>query len=203
VSRRNYPFRLRLNGREFDRVKVTRYDGSTQRRVVVVDPLIGRFSLHDGFQIELQHYQAVAGGEQEWRRVSVAQLLGAVSPNSVPDDVCAAPGLNNSDLIETKSFTCNYADEFMDEPESVAPTASADWEHTVRKAEKAFYLVNVPSFVFSREQVASITFIVPDVAAASACLLSMHFDGGGDALQVTDPDTDLTVRLSTGICSEH
>jgi len=191
------------------KVAESRGDDRAPRRVVVVDPVVGEFTLHDQFVIELRdHRPAAADEERGWRKVSVAELLDTVF--SGPDseglgsaDVDAQSELNNSDVLETKLFTCNYADEFTNEPRAVVPTPE-QWERTMRKACKALFIRDIPHFVLSgysppTVQNIPIILLVPAPRLALDWLCKMQFDRDSLAtLQVVDPETGLRVKLTKG-----
>lgn len=184
-------------------------DDRAQRRVIVVDPVIGEFSLRDRFVIELRdHLTAVADEENGWRKVSVAELLDTVfscadSEGLGSEDVQASPDLNNSDVLETKLFTCSYADEFTNEQRVVLPTPQ-QWERTMRKACKALFIRDIPHFVLSgysptMVQRTPIILLVPAPRLALDWLCKMQFDRDSLAtLQVVDPETGLRVKLTKG-----
>jgi hypothetical protein len=111
--------------------------------------------------------------------------------------------MNNSDALEAKLFTCNYADEFKDEPRVLIPTPER-WEMTMRRACKALFIRKIPHFVLSgylppKVQNTPIILLVPAPTLALDWLCKMQFDrDSAGRSQVLDPETGLRVKLSKG-----
>jgi hypothetical protein len=214
MSNAHTPHTLRVNGVEIKKVRIvwSRSNERAARKVIVVDSVIGEFGIDDEFEIELRENNSglPASDSDGWRRVSIEELLltlcpGENSSQRPAEDLHASPSFDGSDVLDGKLFSCNYGDEFVDDPEDGAPT-SEEWGWAIRRVSKALFARGILYYVRSsyfpprqprRDAFIDVVVDDPELAADWVCKNRFTPDPE-NALQVFSPHTKIKVKFARG-----
>ena len=128
---------LRINGTVIEQPQLRRGTNGS-REVVVVDKLVGEFTLHEDFAIEV----ARAVEPWVWQTVTYAELAGLLQDNEA---FTRAVWLHDSDVVDGKAFgtVTGLAVSGGTEVEPFEDPLRK-WEWSLRKAERALYAAGVP-----------------------------------------------------------
>jgi hypothetical protein len=172
---------LLLNGVPIQSLRVRQIGDSVDDfDLVVTDSVLGAFSLHSMFEIEL--HQA----DSSWRRVSLDELKGIVKDKQsvLADDLAKA-----SETAECRLFARLHDIVFPHWGSGRFPTLGRE-EACVRYVQRIFYRVGIPHLV------AGTTFTVPSASTAQIPLKRAGFRRSTiSASALVEPRTRVTVQL--------
>jgi hypothetical protein len=144
------PCELLLNGVSVRRVAIRQpADAVADFDVVFTDPVLGSFSLHSGFDIDMREL------DLNWRRVSLEELKGILRRSSPlrSEDLPKA-----SEIAESRLFA--RVDDIEIPHWQRSRLSSRGREECVHYVQRIFYRVGIPHLV------AGTTFTVPSAATA-------------------------------------
>lgn len=178
----NLPCELLLNGVSIRSVRIRENsDSEGNFDVLVNEPVLGVYSLHSGFDIQV-HEAEDAG----WRRVSLAELKGILkSKYLLPgDDLPKA-----SDIAECRLFA-RVDDIQIPCWERSRLTIRGPEEACVRYVQRIFYRVGIPHLV------AGTTFLVPSAPTARIPLQRAGFRKSAISRSaLLEPRTRVSIQL--------
>ena len=147
----DFPCELLLNGVSVRRVAIRRAaDSEADFDVVITDPVLGSFSLHSGFEIDMREH------DLNWRRVSLEELKRILRCRSL---LSLGDLLKVSDIAESRLFA-RVDDIKIPHLERSPLSIRGHEEACVRYVQRIFYRVGIPHLV------AGTTFSVPSAQTA-------------------------------------
>ena len=180
-------FELRVNGMVVAASMRRKANDPDECDVVIHDPLVGEFTIHDEFTIDVRKY---AGSEPIWSRVSLRHL--------------------KSTFLESTSSDLPSIQEILDS-EIFEPTDSADAARIgakqqkfmvaahARRAQRVLYQARIPSIVMSLTgrvmPNAEGSLMVPNIRAAVQVLCAHRLKPGPVQYLLLDGKTLNTLRL--------
>ena len=180
-------FELRVNGMVVQ-ASMRRIEGNPDDcEVVIRDPLVGEFTIHDEFTIDVKKF---AGNEPIWSRVSLRHLKSTFLEATSSD----LPSIK--EILESELYR-----EGAEDPSQVSPKSSEVVlvAVQVRRAQRVLYLAGIPSIVMSltrhRMRNAEGALVVPNLRAAVRALSGHGFKPGPVQYLLLDTKTGNTLRL--------
>jgi len=180
-------FELRVNGMVVQ-ASMRRIEGKPEDcEVVIRDPLVGEFTIHDEFTIDVKKY---AGSEPIWSRVSLRHLKSSFLEATSGD----LPSIK--EILESELYR-----EDAEAPVQLntKPSETLRVALQVRRAQKILYLAGIPSLVMAftphRMRNAEGALIVPNIRAAVRVLSAHGFKPGPVQYLLLDTKTADTLRL--------
>jgi hypothetical protein len=173
------PCELLLNGVPMQSVRLRQNaDSAGDLEVLVNEPVLGAYSLHSGFEIQL-HEPDVG-----WRKVSLEELKGVLKRRYL----LPADGLPKvSDIAACRLFA--RVDDIQIPCWERSPLARRE-ESCVRYVQRIFYRVGIPHLV------SGTTFIVPSAPTARIPLQRAGFQKSAISRSaLVEPRTNVTIQL--------
>ena len=118
--------------------------------VVVIDPILGAFALHSGFEIDVPDPDSV------WRRVSLAEFKSSLKQ----DALLAADDLPNSSEVAECRLFAGISDICIPNWKSSSRSVIGRQDAVVLYTQRIFYRVQIPYLTFGT------TFLVPSASTA-------------------------------------
>jgi hypothetical protein len=181
-------FELRVNGMVVEASMRRTATNSEECEVLIRDPLVGEFALHEEFAIDVRKY---AGSEPIWSRVSLRHLKSTFL-EATSSDLPSIKEILESELFR-KDDAGGAAQPNAQSSEAVLVAAQA------RRAQRILYLAGIPSIVMSltphRMHNAEGALIVPDLRVAVRELSAHGFKPGPLKYLLLDTKTGNTLRL--------
>jgi hypothetical protein len=177
----DFPCELLLNGMSMHSVGTRRTsERAGDFDIVVTDLVLGAFSLHSGFEIDIR------GGDASWRRVSLNELKAVLRKSSL---LRVADLPKASEIAECQLFARVDDIEFPDW-ESGGVSNLGREEACVRYVQRVLYRVGIPHLV------AGTTFTVPSASTARIPLKRAGFRRSAISRSaLVEPRTNVTVQL--------
>jgi len=180
-------FELRVNGMVVAASMRRKNDDPDECEVVVHDPLVGDFTIHDQFTIDIKKY---AGSEAIWSRVSLRHLKSTFL-ESTSSDLPSIQEILDSEIFQPA------------EPEdALQPGAKAQKVLVVpqaRRAQRILYQAGIPSIVMSFTGRVMPnpegSLMVPHIRTAVRVLSRQGFKPGPVCYLLLDKNTLNTLRL--------
>jgi len=181
-------FELRVNGMVVQ-ASMRRIEGNPDDcEVVIRDPLVGEFTIHDEFTIDVKKY---AGSESIWSRVSLRHLKSTFLEATSSD----LPSI--AEILESELY------RQTDAPAAFQPNIRSSQvvlvAVQVRRAQRILYLAGIPSIVMNltphricNEEGA---LVVPNLRNAVRELIKHGFQTGPLKYLLTDTKTGNKLRL--------
>jgi hypothetical protein len=135
-------------------------DSPEDFQILITDPQIGSFALHDGFELEMQEQGS------PWRPVTLQQLMKTLTKSS--EFLHAGDMPKSSEVVERRLF--DRLDD-VDIPHRRSPRLSELTGHDecVKQVQKVLREARVP------HRVAGSVFVVPSALQARICLMKAGF----------------------------
>ena len=180
-------FELRVNGMVVAASMRRAPDDPNECCIVVHDPLVGDFTVHEEFTIDVKKY---AGSEPVWSRVSLCHLKSSFL-ESISSDL---PSIQ--EILDSNLFQENDAMEAVQagaKPQKVKVAAQA------RRAQRILYMSGIPSIVMSLTgrvmPNAEGSLMVPNIRSAVRVLSAHGFKPSPAGYLLLDSKTLNTLRL--------
>jgi len=180
-------FELRVNGMVVGASMRRLLDNPDECDVVIHDPLVGDFTIHDQFTIDIKKY---AGSEPIWSRVSLRHLKSTFL-ESTSSDLPSIKEILDYELYQPKDSA--DAAQAGAKPQNVMVAAQAS------RAQRILYMAGIPSIVMTltrrRMPNAEGSLMVPDIRTAVRELSRHGFKPGPVQYLLLDKKTLKTLRL--------
>jgi hypothetical protein len=140
---------------------------ATGSELVISDPQIGCFALHEGFSLELREPGS------DWEQVTLDEVKKTLSAT---DDFLRAQDESKAQETAEPRSTTHFDDVDAAHRAEHATVIAEEGEHIMR-AEAALFRAGIPHLLlpFQKNKFASKLFMVPHLARAKACLRRAGF----------------------------